>query len=121
MIFITLQRDALSEDKKATNRDKDNKAKKKKRDADRQHQRPNNDKEKEYMKPAQYYKWQRNRRLIPRENAGAYFHYLLDTLHENIETDGGWKYNIRTKETLMASEFQTLAKRYAVAFQQLGI
>ena len=117
------KRDDLSEDKKATIRVKDNESKKKRRDADRPTPRPFTEKEKEYLKPQQYYSYQRSRRLLPLHDAGSYIKYLLDTLQENIKENGDWKwiYNTKTKETIMASEFQTLAKKYAVAFLKLGL
>ena len=60
---------------------------------------------------------------MPLHDAGSYIKYLLDTLQENIKENGDWKwiYNTKTKETIMASEFQTLAKKYAVAFLKLRL
>ena len=62
-------------------------------------------------------------RFCPVERAGSYIQYLLDILHENLEEYGDWTWlvNTITKEKIMASEFEILAKKYAIIFHQLGI
>ena len=122
-IYRKKYRDGLSEDIRELIRKKDNQSKKKKREADKPPKRPFTDKEKFYLKPEPFESLQRQSRLKPVECAGSYIKYLFITLQENIEQNGDWKwmYNTTTKETIFASEFETMAKKYAIVFRQLGL
>ena len=122
-IYRQKHRDGLSEDKKDLIRRKENQSKKMKRDSEKTPKRPYNEKETFYLKPMCFDSIQRRCRLEPVQKAGSYIQYLLNTIDENIKEKGDWKwmYNTMTKETIMASEFETLAKKYAVVFQQIGL
>ena len=76
-----------------------------------------NEKEKEYLESGRW------KRLKPVESAGSYILYLFDEIKKNISEKNGWiwLYNTKTCEAIMASEFENLAKKYAVVFTQHGI
>ena len=119
-------RESLSEQQQQATKKKETALRKQRRDADKPSEKPYTQREKEYVDakcPTGYWRTTHANRLRPVVFAGSFIQYLLDILKENLEESGDWKwlYNSITKETIMASEFETLSKKYAVVFQQLGI
>ena len=110
-----IYRRSLSDEEKQRCKEKDTARRKELRGAKR---RPLTIKEQKYLDTPL------EERLWPVADAGdSFIGYMMDRLKENLieKNDWKWLYNAKTHQEIMASEFETLVKKYAVVFSQLGV